>query len=544
MRQNCLLSLALFAPVIYAQERSAQPASQKSAETCSLEGRVAGAIKGEPVRKAILLLSQTGAPQGQRYSTTTGSGGSFAMQDIEPGKYRLMVMKSGYAPMQYGSRSPGHAGITLSLDPGQHIRDLVIRLTPQAVISGRVLDEDGDPVPQVSVQLFQYSYSHGKRQHQPSDFAMTNDLGEYRIFDLAPGRYFLSATAQIEMDQSARGQSYAATYYPGTADATGAAPLDLRPGTQLRGIDIPLMKTRTARIRGRAILPAKGEQNLQANVMLVPRDESRRMISQDSPTVDPQGAFEFRGVAPGAYFVIAQWGQGEKLFSAQQAIDVRENDVENIVLELSPAIELKGNLRVEGRLPENLADLQVMLEPTGSATMGWLSGRVHNDGSFTVNHVAPSQYQLSVQGAADDYYVRSASLGDKDVLDSGIDAARGAAGALEVVLSSGGQVEGVVLNAEDQPATGAAVVLVPETRSLWRLYKENTTDQYGRYHIKGIAPGNYKLFAWEDVENGAYEDPEFLKGFEALGESVAIREGGHESKQLKLIVGEGKRAVN
>ena len=207
MRQNWLLSLALFAPVIYAQERSAQPATQKSAETCTLEGHVAGAIKGEPVRKAILLLSQTGVPQGQRYSTTTGSGGSFAMQDIEPGKYRLMVMKGGYAPMQYGSRSSGRAGITLSLDPGQHIRDLVIRLTPQAVISGRVLDEDGDPVPQVSLQLFQYSYSHGKRQHQPSDFAMTNDLGEYRLFDLAPGRYFLSATAQIEMDQSARGQT-------------------------------------------------------------------------------------------------------------------------------------------------------------------------------------------------------------------------------------------------------------------------------------------------------------------------------------------------
>jgi hypothetical protein len=539
MRENCLLSLALVAPLIQAQS-----AIQKPVETCILEGRVAGAIKGEPVRKAIVLLSQTGERQGQRYSTTTGSGGSFAMQDIEPGKYRLMVMKGGYAAMQYGSRRPGHAGITLSLDPGQQIRDLVIRLTPQAVITGRVLDEDGDPVPQVSLQLFQYSYSHGKRQHQTSGFAMTNDLGEYRLSDLAPGRYFLAANSQIEMDQSAGGPSYAATYYPGTTDANSASLLDLRPGMQLRGIDIPLMKTRTARLRGRTILPAKGKQNQQANVMLVPRDESRGTTSQASPTVDTQGAFEFRGVAPGAYFVIAQWMQGEKLFSAQQAIEVRENDVENIVLELSPPSELKGRLHVEGRPVENLADLQIMLEPAASGFLGWLTGRVHNDGSFTVNHVAPSQYQLSMQGAADDYYVRSASLGDKDVLDSGIDAARGVTGALEVVLSRGGQVEGVVLNAEDQPATGAAVALVPEQRSLWRLYKENTTDQYGRYHIKGIAPGEYKLFAWEDVENGAYEDPEFLKGFEALGETVTVHEGGHESKQLKLIAGEGKRNVN
>ena len=277
--------------------------------------------------------------------------------------------------------------------------------------------------------------------------------------------------------------------------------------------------------------------------MLLPRDESGGYYSQYSPTIDG-ATFEFRGVAPGAYFLIAQWSQGEKSFSAQQPVEVRESDVENIVLELIPPSELKGLLRVEGRPVENLGDLQVMLAPAGSANTGVLIGRVHNDGSFTLSNIAAGQYQLTVPGAAEDFYVKSARLGDKDILDSGIDAARGAVGALEVVLSRGGQVEGVVLNAEDQPATGAAVVLVPKHRVLWRLYKENTTDQYGRFHIKGIAPGDYKLFAWEDVETGAYEDPEFLKGFEALGESVAVRERGHESKQLKLIAGEGKKAAN
>jgi hypothetical protein len=546
MRASCLVSISLFA--LHAQQRPAPPARQ-TAEMCTLEGRVIGAIKGEAVRKATLLLFQSDKPQGQRYSTMTGSGGSFTMQDIEPGKYQLTVMKGGYARMQYGARSPGHPGTTLSLDPGQQMRDLVVRLMPQAVIAGRVLDEDGEPVSQVSLQLFRYEYSRGKRQQQVSNYAMTNDLGEYRLFDLAPGRYFLSAIPVPEegQERSATGQSYAPTYYPGTTDPSGAGLLDLRPGMQLRGIDIPLLKTKTARLRGRTILPAKGQPNQQANVMLVPRDQSRSVFSQGGPNIDAQGTFEFRLVAPGTYFLIAQWMQGEKLFSAQQAIDVRESDVENIVLELSPPTELKGNLRVEGRPLETLADLQIMLEPAASGFLGWLSGHVQKDGSFTVVHVAPSQYQLSVQGAPEDYFVKSARLADKDILDSGIDGSRGAAGTLEIVLTSnGGQVEGVVLNAEEQPATGAAVVLVPESgrRSQPRFYKETTTDQYGRYDIKGIAPGEYKLFAWEDVETGAYEDPEFLKNFEAMGESVAIHERCHESKQLKVIVSEVKKPAN
>src|SRR5579864_63610 len=191
MRASCLVSIAVFAQMTDAQQRPAPPA-QKTAEMCTVEGRVVGAIKGEAVRKATLILFQSDKPEGQRYSTTTGSGGSFAMQDIEPGKYQLTVMKGGYARMQYGARNPGHPGTTLSFDPGQQMRDLVVRLMPQAVITGRVLDEDGEPVPQISLQLFRYEYSHGKRQQQVSDYAMTNDLGEYRLFDLAPGRYFLA----------------------------------------------------------------------------------------------------------------------------------------------------------------------------------------------------------------------------------------------------------------------------------------------------------------------------------------------------------------
>jgi hypothetical protein len=102
---------------------------------------------------------------------------------------------------------------------------------------------------------------------------------------------------------------------------------------------------------------------------------------------------------------------------------------------------------------------------------------------------------------------------------------------------NGGQIDGTVLNTQQQPAGGATVVLVPGTglREQTRLFKDVATDQTGHFSVKGIAPGDYKLFAWEDIEPGAYQDPEFLKPFESLGETFSIREGSRETTQLKLI---------
>src|SRR5712692_2940455 len=114
---------------------------------------------------------------------------------------------------------------------------------------------------------------------------------------------------------------------------------------------------------------------------------------------------------------------------------------------------------------------------------------------------------LTFYSLPENYYAKAARWSDKDVLETGLDLTGGVAGALEVVFSSdGGQVEGVVLNVAEQPATAATVALVPDgpRRAQTRLYKGITTDQYGRFTIKGIAPGGYKLFAWEDVEEGAY----------------------------------------
>jgi hypothetical protein len=314
----------------------------------------------------------------------------------------------------------------------------------------------------------------------------------------------------------------------------------LRPGSLLRGIDVTLTKARMVRLRGRVILAGSGRGIQGAGISIVPRDDSQGMFMQNFNT-DAQGIFQFNGLVPGDYFVQAQWSEDGKSYCARQAVDAQGNDAETIVVELSPATELKGQLRVEGRPVTSLTDFQVLLRPDARSEMFLAAASVKPDGSFTVSDIAPDHYRIQVSSASDDYYVKSARLGDKDELDTGLDFTHGAAGSLDIMLSSnGGQIDGVVLKAGEQPAVGAAVVLVPDERrrAQPRLYKDVTTDQYGRFTIRSITPGGYKLFAWEDVEIGAYRDPEFLKSYEALGTAITIRENSHESAQLKLIPAE------
>ena len=194
MHRLCLTSIALAALALNAQQAAA-PKRQESPkpETGSIEGRVISAVSGEGVTKAEIVVF---GRENQRYTTIARANGVFALEDIEPGKYRLEASRRGYARFVFGARGPDRPGAMLSLDPGQHVSDLVMRMSPQAVITGRVLDEDGDPVPYIGVQLLRYSFAKGKRHLEQCDGDSTNDLGEYRIFGVSPRKYFLSATPE------------------------------------------------------------------------------------------------------------------------------------------------------------------------------------------------------------------------------------------------------------------------------------------------------------------------------------------------------------
>src|ERR1035441_9581569 len=176
-------------------------AQTKPDDSCAISGQVSNAATGEPVLRALVSLRRVDMSPGVTtiqvsHTAATDAAGQFAMAGIAPGKYRLAAERNGFIVTQYGSRGPGKAGTPLTLEAGQKSSDLALRLTPHGVIAGRVLDEEGDPVSGVDVQVMRLQYMQGRKQMARAGGGSTNDLGEYRAFGLAPGRYYVSATSR------------------------------------------------------------------------------------------------------------------------------------------------------------------------------------------------------------------------------------------------------------------------------------------------------------------------------------------------------------
>jgi hypothetical protein len=206
-------------------------------------------------------------------------------------------------------------------------------------------------------------------------------------------------------------------------------------------------------------------------------------------------------------------------------------------------IDLTGRILLEGRESLDYSEVRLFLRDPEQNFNGVAGAIVKPDGSLTIENVAEGTYQVSVWGQppgySPDFYLKFARANGEDVLEKGLTVGAGSArGPLEIVLSSAStRIEGTVTDENDLPSAGVVVALVPEgeRRHQFRLYKDTTTDQYGQFILRGVAPGTYKLFSWKEVENNAWEDPDFLAPFETKGTNITAEEYSHIAIQLKLI---------
>ena len=527
---------------------AALSAQTRPEEPCSVSGIVTDEKSGAPIREATISLKLEGS-SALPFITETDAGGRYEMAGIEPGRYSASAKRNGYIEINYGARGAFARGMTLILGAGQKTSGIDFKMKRHGVITGRVLDAGGDPSVGAIVLVLRSTYKDGKRELERIDDATTDDTGQYRVWGLAPGRYYLATTVNFSglLGFTSLGGNAGvkvgdpvtrATFYPATLDEDVAEPVAVESGA-ITTANMRQLMARAARIRGRVIdRTGVASGSLTVGVAAWTSAKVARAVRA---TLKPGGGlFELEGAPTGKCSIAAISSAGGVQLSARQIIEVQGDSVEDIVLTLNPAVQVAGQVRAaegaQAKLDVQL--LKVVLTPLDPEAYNLVGSKTYEaisttNGAFTAKDVNPERYRVSVAGLKGPWFVQSIRMGESDVMDKGLDLSAGAPGPLDIVLSDrGGAIEG------SAGAWGVTVALVPQDPRLRKRvewYRSGVADHEGKFSIAGIPPGEYKLFAWESVEDGAWMDEEFMKQAESNGKPVTVRAGGTEKVEPVVI---------
>jgi hypothetical protein len=409
----------------------------------------------------------------------------------------------------------------------------------------------------VNVQLLQSRYDgNGRRTFQPVGTGKTDDRGEYRIYWITPGRYYVSASpnrSQLTPVQPSTNEvtdpGFAVTYYPGTTDPSSATAIELQPGEELNTIDLTMPMQQLYRIRGRVFDPKTGQFPRNAAILLLPKEPAvsagPNFLSTANAYNSANGTFDIRDIAPGSYLLQVESltiaGDSTPRQTAVMAVDVSNADVENLVVSFTPGITVSGHISIEGgtavsSLP-NSEMLRVFLTPSVAQVIIFTGPQsVAADGSFKIDNMQVGEYRISISPLPPGMYVKDVRLGSTDAL-AGVSITGPVSGSLEVLLSpNGGQLDGTIVDKDQKPQRAIQAVLIPDRlRDRRDLYRTANTDQNGHFMIRTIPPGDYKLFAWEDLEPFAYNDPDVIRRSEELGFAVKVAESSKQTVEVKII---------
>lgn len=557
---------------------------QQSGQTGRIAGQVSSSAGG-PVRKATVNL-RTVNPQGAvntqgggrtlNSADTTDEQGRFLFEELPAGTYMITVQRQGFLAQAYGARPGSNSGGSVTLASGEDKRGVQITMVPQSVISGRITDQDGDPVT-TPVVAMRVNYLRGRRTLTPAGTATSDDQGNYRLTRLSSGKYYIAAgdargNAQDRNNvRPARKGAEVAnlmTYYPGVVESAAAAPVQIAPGVDMQGIDIRMRRSNVFDIRGN--ITGVGADSGKVNLTLVAKDgaafgQSRQVQAQ------PNGTFELRRVAPGDYVLQAASGGNRpngndprtQVRGAVARLDLRVGDsnIEGVRLELRPTGEVLGSIKFEpasnavqgfpqptpAALPNGPAgapgsggrNFNVTLTDVESVSPSAVAARPKEDGSLQFMNVRPGKYAVAVGGLPQGSYVKSIRLGGQDVTYTPIDFTGGANGFIEIVVSGNGAgVTGTIRSSKGDAIPYAMVTIWPKDRNARPLGNGIVTvnaDASGTFRFSGLAPGEYLIAAWEEVEQGFTQSPDFLVRFDREATSVTVREGSRETVEAKLV---------
>lgn len=511
--------------------------------TATIRGRVVDAASSRPLSRVEI---RAGGGQGPAASALTDAEGKYELIDLAAGPYTVIATKANYVRTAWGEQRPEGPGKRITLTDGQRLENINLVLKRGGVVAGRIVDEFGDPVTDVFVMAMRYQYVQGSRRLMPSGRGgATNDIGEYRLYGLSPGQYFISATLRNmagPMTDVTDRSGYAPTFYPGTGNVAEAQRVSIVAGQTVPNVNLSLLPIQTARVSGIA-LDIDGKPLANGMVSVVQRIMGLSMGGNMSP-VKPDGTFVISNLTPGDYMLRTNAPNGE---SATTDITVTGADISDLVLAVTKPSLVRGRIVFTGSANTNAPPVPTTIDL--GAWREWAIGqpvrigaKITDDATFEMS-VAPGHVQLRAAptpaNAERPWRLNRVLLNGVDVGDTGIDIPPN--GTIENVVvemtNHAGEASGRVTDADGNLVRDCFVIVFAQDPARWTVQTRYVSVARPAlddlYHAR-LLPGDYYAVAMNDVEPNAWTDPDFLAQARERATKFSIADGETRTLDLRL----------
>ena len=508
-----------------------------------IEVVVTSSATHEPVRKANVSIFGP-IPAANRSTDVLGKA---VFDHLPDGQFTVQAEHPNYpAPRQIGAWRQ-----KVSLEQVERKRQVAIAMNPAASVSGRVVDEDGEPLSPCNIQAIRRDAAN-RRRYTPFGNAQTKPTGEYRMFNLVAGRYYLVASCQKQTpaphplsDQAPQVTTrYLPVVYPGAPDFASATTLDLAPGSERSGVDFRMSegKVGSALVK---VLSTDTQPGVQLQVVMSPVDPTQRVLfgPYGSGYNPKRGGYLFDSLPPGAYDVEAYaFVQRDRAYGGRASLEVEAGKVAEVSLPVGPGADLAGSLEMEDGSSPNSTGAEVFLQPADDNPLpaNTQPVKIGDGGSFVVHGLLPRKYIVRVFNVPSAGFVKSVSLPDREISGGVLDFTSGVSGPLRIVAGTrSGAIEGNLIGDPAQHAP-PGVFLVHDSPVDDEMRGASVQDSHFRF--PNVPPGKYRLLAIGGDPMGM--NPEMVQALSTLSQAVEVEEGATVTVDVKIhSAGEVQKAL-
>jgi protocatechuate 3,4-dioxygenase beta subunit len=536
--------------------RDTGPATGRS----TIRGRIVAADNEQPVRRAMVRVSSR--EHGASRTTLTDADGRYEFHELAAGHYSINTSKSAFVTWFYGETRPASSGRLVVLAENQTADHIDVRLPRGAVITGRVTDDYGDPVPNAMVTPLRQQFSQGQRHMVAAGArATTNDIGEYRIFGLTPGQYYVSASespALATLEGTEARSGHAPTFYPGTTDVASASKLAVTAAQTVSDINIVLLRTPLATIRGVAA-DSRGRPLTAGNITITRREGMIGTGFSGGGQVFADGTFTIPNVAPGTYLLRASATRAPSGLSIERSEDsvavVTVNGEDLADVQLTPVVPVTVSGRVtfddqaasKSLKPSEIRIASQTLNADAMALAGSLLP-LQADFTFTLQAAqdpialnASYFFSLSTTPTAGGWRVKAVRVNAADVTDTGVDVSSHSVSGVEIELTDRlQQISGTVVDGSGNARKDYAVVVFAQEPArrivpFNRYFAIGHPGNDGRFNIGTLPPGDYCAIALDWADPAESQDPEFLETLSRQAVTFSLAQGETRTLDLRLV---------